>query len=273
LSEENVTESDKRLANIFLRYAAPFAGLRKVPVLGDLLSWTGRRLVPTNSLVWAEIQEGAAKGLWMRVNPRTGQSVLSGLGEPLVQEALAKYLLPAMTFYDLGANIGFFSLLGARLVGTTGLVYSFEADPEIAARLKGNLAFNNFLQTKVEQKAVWSETTTVSFERVDANTSPDRGLGHVSGGGTTTAQTITVEAVSLDEYVANHAAPDFVKCDVEGAEVAVFQGAARLLKKTRPILLVETHSDENHRTLKQIFGDFGYDCRDLDGNHLLALPR
>jgi FkbM family methyltransferase len=273
LLEENVTESDKRLANLFLRYAAPFAGLRKVPVLGDLLSWTGRRLVPTDSLVWVEIQEGAAKGLWMRVNPRTGQSVLSGLGEPLVQEALARYLLPAMTFYDLGANIGFFSLLGARLVGTTGLVYSFEADPEIAARLRGNLAFNNFLQTKVEQKAVWSETTTVSFERVDANTSPDRGLGHVSSGGATTAQTITVEAVSLDEYVTNHAAPDFVKCDVEGAEVAVFQGAARLLKEARPILLVETHSDENHRTLKQTFDDFGYDCRDLDGNHILVLPR
>jgi FkbM family methyltransferase len=268
-----MAESDKRLANLFLRYAAPFAGLRKVPVLGDLLSWTSRRLVPTDSLVWAEIADGPAKGLWMRVNPRTGQSVLSGLGEPLVQQALAKYLLPAMTFYDLGANIGFFSLLGARLVGTTGLVYSFEADPEIAARLRGNLAFNNCQQASVEQKAVWSESSTVSFERVDANTSPDRGLGHVASGGTTTAQTITVEAVSLDEFVAKHTAPDFVKCDVEGAEVAVFQSATKLLKETRPILLVETHSAENHRTLRQTFGDFGYACSDLDGNHILALPR
>jgi FkbM family methyltransferase len=268
-----MAESDKRLANLFLRYAAPFAGLRKVPVLGDLLSWTSRLLVPTDSLVWAEIAEGPAQGLWMRVNPRTGQSVLSGLGEPVVQQALAKYLLPAMTFYDLGANIGFFSLLGARLVGTTGLVYSFEADPEIAARLKGNLAFNHFQQASVEQKAAWSESSTVSFERVDANTSPDRGLGHVSNGGTTTAQTITVEAVSLDDFAAKHHAPDFVKCDVEGAEVAVFQGAAKLLKKKRPILLVETHSIENHRRLKQTFGDVAYDCNELDGNHILALPR
>src|SRR5580704_2197891 len=268
-----MTESDKRLANLFLRYAAPFAGLRKVPVLGDVLSWTGRRLVPADSLVWAEIEDGPAKGLWMRVNPRTGQTVLSGLGERLVQEALAEHLLPAMTFYDLGANIGFFSLLGARLVGTIGLVYSFEADPEIAARLTNNVAHNNFLQTTVEQKAVWWETATVSFERVDADTSPDRGLGHVASDGAASAQTITVEAVSLDEYVTNHAAPDFVKCDVEGAEVAVFQGAARLLKEARPILLVETHSDENHRTLKQTFDDFGYDCRDLDGNHILVLPR
>jgi len=267
-----MTESDKRLANLFLRYAAPFAGLRKVPVLGDLLSWTSRRLVPTDSLVWAEIADGPAKGLWMQVNPRTGQSVLSGLGEPLVQQALAKYLLPAMTFYDLGANIGFFSLLGARLVGTTGLVYSFEADPEIAARLRGNLAFNHFQQATVEQKAVWSESSTVSFERVDVNTSPDRGLGHVSNGGSTTAQTITVEAVSLDEYATKHTAPDFVKCDVEGAEVAVFQGAAKLLEKRRPILLVETHSDKNHRALTRTLSDFAYDCSYIDGNHILALP-
>src|ERR1700687_853877 len=101
-----MTESDKRLANLFLRYAAPFAGLRKVPVLGDFLSWASRPFVPTDSLVWAEIADGPAKGLWMRVNPRTGQSVLSGLGEPLVQQALARYLLPTMAFYELGANVG-----------------------------------------------------------------------------------------------------------------------------------------------------------------------
>jgi len=268
-----MTNSDKRLANLFLRYASPFAGLRKVPVLGDLLSWTGRRLVPTDSLVWAEIEDGPAKGLWMHVNPRTGQSVLGGLGEPLVQKALAEHLLPAMTFYDLGANIGFFSLLGARLVGSGGRVYSFEADPEIAARLRGNLAFNNFLQAAVEQRAVWSETTMVSFVRVDANTSPDRGLGHVLSGAAATPHTITVEAVSLDEYATRHLAPDFIKCDVEGAEVAVFRGAQKLLKEKRPILLVETHSGENHRALKQTFSDLCYGCRDLDGNHILALPQ
>jgi FkbM family methyltransferase len=268
-----MTESDKRLANLFLRYASLFAGLRKVRVLGDALSWAGRRLVPADSLVWAEIEDGPAKGLWMRVNPRTGQSVLRALGEPHVQEALAEHLLPAMTFYDLGANIGFFSLLGARLVGTTGRVYSFEADPEIAARLRGNLAHNNFLQTTVEQKAVWSELTTVSFERVDPNTSPDRGLGHVLSGGGPTERTITVEAVSLDEYVTTHSAPDFVKCDVEGAEVAVFRGAQKLLTEKRPIVLVETHSGENHRVLRQTFDNLAYGCTDLDGNHILALPQ
>jgi FkbM family methyltransferase len=266
-------KQNNRLARLFFRYAPLFARLRKVPLFGRVLSWTGRQVLPIDSLVWAEIETGPAKGLWMRLNPRTGRSVLNGLGEPLVQDALTKYLLPAMTFYDLGANIGFFSLLGARLVGANGRVYSFEADPEIAVRLRGNLEFNNLSQATVEEKAVWSETTTVFFERVDANASPDRGLGHVSDAGGATPQTITVEAVSLDEFAASHAPPDLVKCDVEGAEVAVFQGAERLLIEKRPILLVETHGRDNHRNLERMLGKFAYGCADLDGNHLLAVPK
>jgi FkbM family methyltransferase len=177
-----------------------------------------------------------------------------------------------MTFYDLGANIGFFSLMAARLVGPAGLVVSFEADPEIAARLQENLTRNQFTHTRVEQKAVWSEPTTVSFARIDPNTSPDRGLGHVSPNGSAPG-TITVEAVSLDQYIASHPPPDFLKCDVEGAEVAVFQGARQLLSGKRPIVLVEMHSPENHCVLLDQFTGHGYCCQNLDENHVLALPQ
>jgi FkbM family methyltransferase len=163
--------------------------------------------------------------------------------------------------------------MAARLVGPGGRVISFEVDPEIAIRLRVNLAYNKFTHAVVEEKAVWSETTTVSFARVDTNTSPDRGLGHVSTGDSVAANTISVEAVSLDEFVLLHPAPDFLKCDVEGAEVAVFQGAERLLREKRPILLVEMHSAENHQALTRKFSHLGYACSNLDENHVLALPQ
>ncbi|MCL6645794.1 MAG: FkbM family methyltransferase [Dehalococcoidia bacterium] len=67
--------------------------------------------------------------------------------------------------------------------------------------------------------------------------------------------------------------PDFVKCDVEGAEVAAFHGAATVLFTRRPVLLVEMHSPENHRTLLEKFAGFGYQCRGLDETHVLALPQ
>jgi FkbM family methyltransferase len=162
--------------------------------------------------------------------------------------------------------------MAARLVGPEGRVISFEADPEIAARLRENLARNQFTHAHVEQKAVWSESANVSFARVDPSTSPDRGLGHVSPNGSAPG-TITVEAVSLDQYTASHPPPDFLKCDVEGAEVAVFRGASQLFAGKRPILLVEMHSPENHRALLQKFTGHGYLCQNLDENHVLALPR
>jgi FkbM family methyltransferase len=261
------------MANLLLRCVSPLSGLRRVPVLGGLLSWTSRQLVPPDTLIWVQIQHGAAQGLWIRVNPRTGQNVQQGIGEPAVQDAVQKHLRPGMIFYDLGANIGFFSLMAARLVGPGGRVVSFEADPEIAVRLRENLTYNKFTHALTEEKAVWSEPATVSFARVDTNTSPDRGLGHVSTGDSAAANTISVEAVSLDEFVLMHPAPDFLKCDVEGAEVAVFQGAERLLREKRPILLVEMHSAENHRALTRKFSQLGYACSNLDENHVLALPQ
>ena len=268
-----MAKSEGRIANLLLRFAAPLSGLRRVPILGDVLSWTSRQLVPTGTLIWVQIQHGPAQGLWIRVNPRTGQNVEQGIGEPAVQHAVQQRLHGGMTFYDLGANIGFFSLMAARLVGPSGRVVSFEADPEIAARLRENLAYNNFSHAAVEEKAVWSEPTTVRFARIDSNTSPDRGLGHVSTADSPDANTISVEAVPLDQYVLSHPAPDFLKCDVEGAEVAVFQGAERLLREKHPILLVEMHSPENHRALSGKFSQLGYACSNLDENHVLALPQ
>lgn len=261
-----------RLAEWFLRYASPLAGLRRLPVVGPALSWVSGKLVARDTLTWVQIQHGPAKGLWLRVNPRTGRDVFEGVSEPKVQEALQRHLHPGMTFYDLGANIGFFTLLAARLVGPSGWVVSFEADPDIAKRLGENIVHNNLFNVLVEEKAVWSELGSVTFERVDTATSPDRGLGHVTAG-VVDANTIQVEAISLDVYTATSSAPDFLKCDVEGAEIAVFQGAAQLLAERRPILLVEMHSEENHRTLRKKFMGLGYTCSNLDENHVLALPQ
>lgn len=267
-----MAEPNTRLANLLLRYASPLSSLRRIPVLGGLLGWTSRKLVPRESLIWVQMESGPAEGLWIRVNPRTGQNVQKGIGEPEVQQALADHLRPGMTFYDLGANIGFFSLMAARLVGPQGVAFLFEADPEIAARLRENLTRNFFTHAQVVQKAVWSVSSNVTFARVDPATSPDRGLGHISTNASD-AGSITVEAVSLDEFTASNPPPDFLKCDVEGAEVAVFQGAAKLLSSKRPILLVEMHSPENQRVLLEQFSALGYRCRGLDETHVLALPQ
>ena len=259
------------MAQLFLRYATPFAGVRRWPVIGPAVGWVSGLLVPRDSLTWVQVKRGPAEGLWLQLNPRTGRAVLEGGGEPEVQAAVVEHLRPGMIFYDVGANIGFFSLQAARLVGETGRVVAFEADPEIAARLRANAARNFFSWITVEQKAVCAEPHDVFFQRADPAASPDRGLGHIIN--RETPGSIRVGGVSLDDYTRNAPAPDFIKCDVEGAEVEVFRGAERLLRERHPGILCEMHSDENRRALEATFVGFGYACRMLDQNHLLALPR
>jgi len=259
------------LGRLFLRFASPLAGLRRVPVVGSGLRWASTKLVPRDSLTWVQVRRGAAAGIWLRLNPRTGRELLEGGCERYVQDALERFVRPGMVFYDVGANIGFFSLLAARLVGGRGRVIAFEADPEVAARLRDHAARNGFGQITVEEKAVWSKEGTVSFERVDPRESPDRGLGHVAG--PDAKDLIQVEAVSLDGYTKTMPAPDFLKCDVEGAEVEVFRGAQRLMKEKRPGVICEMHGQSNRQALLEEFARLGYSCQSCGENHVLALPQ
>lgn len=263
--------SEGRLAQFVLRWSSALAGLRRVPMVGRFVHWAGGKILPHDSLAWAKIQQGLARGLWLRLHPRTGKSYFEGNIEPEVQAALQRHLRPGMTFYDIGANIGFFSLLAARLVGKNGKVVAFEADPEVATRLRENVARNSMNWVAVEEKAVWSEPGTVCFSRAAPEISPDRGLGHVVS--TSTPETIDVRAVALDGYTSMNPAPDFLKCDAEGAEVEVFHGAHRLLREKRPCVICEMHSEENASLLRDEFARLNYDCTSLGKNHLLALPQ
>lgn len=263
--------SSDRLAQAFLRYAAPLRSLRRLPILGNCLSWLGERFVSRSSRTWAQVENGPAAGIWLCLNPRTGLDTVRGAGEPEVQDALRRHLRSGMTFYDLGANIGFFSLLAARLVGEQGRVIAFEADPEIAARLREHVEHNKFRAVTVAERAVWSESAKVFFERIDPATSPDRGLGHVTC--VSSPNTIEIEAVTLDDFARTSPPPDFIKCDVEGAEVEVFRGAQCLLAERRPGILCEIHSEENRRALLDEFARLGYTCKDCGANHLLALAQ
>jgi hypothetical protein len=89
-----MADSTSRLANLLLRFAPSLTGLRRLPILGDFFSWTSRKLVPRETLIWVQIQHGPSEGLWIRLNPRTGQSVQQGIGEPQVQKALMDHLRP-----------------------------------------------------------------------------------------------------------------------------------------------------------------------------------
>jgi FkbM family methyltransferase len=229
------------------------------------------RVLPDEERVWAQIEEGAAKGIWIELNPRTGQSYLRGDAEIAVQTVLARELRPGMVFYDLGANIGLFSLLAARIVGRNGRIFSFEPDAEVAARLARNVERNGFESVTVVRKGVWSTSGKQRFVPAAAS-SPDHGTGSFAANGNA-ANAVAVDCVALDDFVRDSTPPNAIKCDVEGAEAEVLRGAEQTIRAHRPWILCETHSEANDRACRELLRQFGYTLDTVDGNHVLAVPQ
>lgn len=264
-------DSRSWVSNLLLRSPASLRSIRNVPVLGDVVHRISRRVVSSDETVWAKVQAGPCEGLWMRLNPRTGQGYLRGEAEPAVQKVLAERLQPSMVFYDLGANLGFFSMLAARIVGPSGIVFSFEPDPEIAGRLQKNIERNGLRNVRVIPKGVWSESGKQAFVSAGAS-SPDRGTGRFVAD-SERAGSASLECVALDDFVRAAPAPHAIKCDVEGAEVDVLRGAQQLLRAYRPWILCEMHSQPNDSGCREILERFGYNFTDVDELHVLATPQ
>ncbi|MGA8223927.1 MAG: FkbM family methyltransferase [Candidatus Acidiferrales bacterium] len=261
----------KWMGELLLHSPAPLRSLRDVPVLGGIIHRLSHRILPADEKVWAQIEVGPAKGIWMELNPRTSQSYVRGEAEIAVQQSLAERIQSGIVFYDLGANIGLFTLLAARLVGAGGKVYSFEPDPSVAARLRRNIARNGFENVTVTEAGVWSTTGEMKFVAADSS-SPDHGLGRLVPEDDDAPGTPS-KCIALDDFVKTSPPPHAIKCDVESAEVEVFRGAENLLESHRPWIVCEIHSPANDRELRTHLGRFGYSLESLDANHVLALPQ
>jgi FkbM family methyltransferase len=129
------------------------------------------------------------------------------------------------TVLDIGANIGYFTLLMARRVGPTGKVIAFESVPSVYNVLCENLRLNGFNQVQAECKAV-ADVLGQGAMQSDLN-NPLSFIGRLSERGDS-----TVPLVNIDRYVetAGLERLDFVKIDVEGAEDTVIRGMTKTLR-------------------------------------------
>jgi len=198
-----------------------------------------------------------------------------GLYEPQVAGLLNEVLKPGDVFYDIGANAGYYTLLGAR-VAPSGRVYAFDPHPLNAATAAEQLALNSLSDLgEVVQVAIAAEEGTLEFCQSSTNANShlvDFAAPHLSNEG----PTISVRAVSLDEFVKRNEWPSVIKMDIEGGEVEALSGAATVLTAAnRPVLLISTHSDELDRQCKEIIARHDYEFVNLDGfeQMIYARPR
>jgi FkbM family methyltransferase len=226
----------------------------------------------------AVILHGAGRGL--RFNTAGSHSgFILGNHEPEVQAVLAAVLQPGMTYFDAGANVGFFAMIAARLVGPAGRVICFEPLPQNARQIEYNAGLNGFDNITVRCEALGDSDRTEAF-----NTSEEPTWGSLSSVGKEPVQAsghIVVQVRTLDSLASALPAPDLIKMDIEGAEVEALPGALATLAAARPVLVVELH--RTNQAVLRVLEQLGYVAAVLGGSesvqdvawdaNIVAVPR
>jgi FkbM family methyltransferase len=242
----------------------------KVPYLRPLIKRAADSM-PSGPQV---MSHGIGKGL--RFDPHGGNPGYAlGTSDVEEQRVLARYLRPGGVFYDIGANKGFFSILGAHLVGSGGSVCSFEPFPESAEAIRSNAALNQMENVTVYQAAVTDRSgrgqLVLSGECVEFRLSTSR-ISTPSEG----SEVIDVDVWSIDDLVEQPGVrpPDLVKIDAEGAEVEVIRGMQRVIREHRPVILCEVHwiPEEFRQVVEEVLLPAGYTVTQLGGGSLPETP-
>jgi FkbM family methyltransferase len=169
--------------------------------------------------------------------PSPRQSVIAqaiardGVWEQEVTQFFRSKLTPDMVVIDVGAHIGYYTLLCASIAKS---VIGFEVNTDAIAALEQNIKLNGFTNVSIIQKALFSRNGYLQFKRDQIKISEQA----------TSAQT-SVECVRLDDLAASGNLPthvDLIKIDVEGAELDVICGARAFINTCRPHIIIEVHS-------------------------------
>ncbi len=157
--------------------------------------------------------------------------------EPGLTRLVQRLVRSGDHFVDVGANIGYFSLLAARIVGDTGHVSSFEASPITRNALIRNMYLNGIAhRVSIHETAVWHADAELTFHQGPLENAGLSSLGDNSRG----AGSFKVHAATLDSSLAHKERPvSFVKLDVEGAEYNALLGMNEVITRCRPIIALE----------------------------------
>ena len=179
----------------------------------------------------------------------------TGRWDPREKILYERELRPGMTVVDAGANVGYFSLLFARLVGPTGRVFALEPDPRNFNLLRRNIDRNGYRNITAVPVALSRENGRQKFSR-----SPHNFADHCLGDGLGQREKIEVEVVRLDDLFSGPSKRvDLLKLDIQGAEFAAIDGARELLRANPDIVLLSEFWPDGMRKVRRRSGEVSRD--------------
>ena len=198
--------------------------------------------------------------------------------EPAVRHEFQRIASSGQNVLDIGANIGYYSVLGATLVGPRGHVYSFEPQIHVVDRLRRNIDHNALDNVTVFPFAL-SEKPGIAEFCVPTAGMEAHGSLHENGR-FQLSRKVVVETRRLDDVVVDSRIDDvgLIKMDAEGAELPILRGATTLLSTRKPVLLFEANEDNTRPfgytvfDLLQYIQRFGYRLRQIDHEDWIAEP-
>jgi FkbM family methyltransferase len=182
-----------------------------------------------------------------------------GIYEVSGTKLVENVLRPGMTFIDVGANAGYYTLIAARLVGSAGHVYSFEPIKGIVERLRHNIELNGFRNVTIEEGALARCPGRASIYR--SAVAENDGLASLLPGPARMPDPEQVVLTTLDEVSGRLPGRlvHLIKIDVEGTEGEVLAGGRETLARdSGPLLLFESFSVG---AIAEELAHFGYDVR------------
>lgn len=245
-------------------------GLGRIPGVKGLYNCIYRAVRP-NHIVLAEVQ-----GSKMYVDPRETihhpQMLLHGVVDPGQTELFKRLVKPGMVVIDIGANIGYYTCLAARLVGDSGHVYCFEPAPKNFELLRRNIEVNGYRNITAVNKGVARHTG-----RLRLYLHKESGLCHslAPQNPDSSGPFVEVEVVGLDEYFeseARHQRVHLIKMDAECAEGLILGGAQRLLSHPGITIFMEFNAPllpnmgTDPKQLLEMIGRLGFALNLTDAN-------
>src|SRR5215475_5734891 len=204
----------------------------------------------------------------------TSRSIfVTGLYEPNEFFLLSQILKPGMTFVDVGANMGLYTLYAARRVGTAGCTLAIESSRRELSILENNIRLNALKNVRVRANALSDEASEVELLVAQARHSGHNTLG-AFGYNTPLDHREKAQANLLDDVLAAEGLPrvDVLKMDIEGSELKALRGAALTLQHDHPVLLLELsdralqHQNASSADILSLLAQYGYKAYGFDAH-------
>ena len=240
-----------RLENIIAAYRhIPFAPKRTL--YRHLVNWMETKRIADANEKTALIklnQENAFK-INVNINTWLGKEIFYfGKFELFTYRFFLANIKPGAVFVDVGANIGFYSLMSCVLSDVNGITHCFEPTDKFYAELEENISLNKFNNLILNKTALGGRNCQVAIK-----------VGEQSASISSDGQGEIVEQITLDDYFDGlNQGPDLIKVDVDGNELAILLGAKKTIHASKPFICVEISRFQNdHNEIFEFLNDSGY---------------